>query len=120
MTTTPTPTPVRPISRMSSRGKAVALLGLMAFFTFAALAHVWVRLQIVRLGYGISRETDQEKDLQQALRKLEVERALLRNPERLERLAREKLSLRLPDPSVIQSLKPRTPAAGGRTPARRN
>ena len=120
MTPTPTPTAGRPRTRMSSRGKAVALLGLMAFFTCAALAHVWVRLQIVRLGYGISRETEQEKALQQAHRKLEVERALLRNPERLERLAREKLSLTLPDPGVIQSLKLRPAAAAGRTPARRN
>ena len=120
MTPTPPPTAGRPSTRMSSRGKAVALLGLMAFFIFAALAHVWVRLQIVRLGYGISRETEKEKDLQQAHRKLEVERALLRNPERLERLAREKLSLTLPDPSVIQSLKPRSASPAGPGPTRRN
>jgi cell division protein FtsL len=114
------PATVRSASRLSSRGKAFALLGLMAFFTFAALAHVWVRLQIVRLGYGISRETEKEKDLQQAHRKLEVERALLRNPERLERLAREKLALTLPDPGVIQSLRPLAPGKGGRASARKN
>jgi cell division protein FtsL len=104
-------------ARLSARGKVIALLALTTFFTSAAMAHVWVRLQIVRLGYGISRETDREKDLQQNHRKLEVERALLRNPERLERLAREKLTLTLPDPGVIQSLKLR-PAAERR--GRRN
>ena len=117
MTTPTTPVAPRPATRLSSRGKAMALVGLMGFFTFAALAHVWVRLQIVRIGYDISRETEKEKDLQQAHRKLEVERALLRNPERLERLAREKLSLRLPDPGAIQSLRP-LPGVG-RAPAGR-
>ena len=100
--------------------KAVAMLFIAAFFTIAALAHVWVRLQVVRLGYSISRQSEREKKLQQVHRKLQVERALLRNPERLERLARERLNLTMPDPKVIQALSQRSvtkrrkrPAAGG-------
>jgi cell division protein FtsL len=85
-------------------GKVVAVLLLTTFFTVAALAHVWVRLQVVRLGYEISRQTDREARLQQLHRKLQVERALLRNPERLERLGRERLRLTMPDPAVIRAL----------------
>jgi cell division protein FtsL len=70
----------------------------------AALAHVWVRLQVVRLGYQISMETEKEKELLQRHRKLQVEKALLRSPERLERLASEKLRLTMPDPKVIHDL----------------
>jgi cell division protein FtsL len=91
----------------SQRRRAAALLAVTVFFTAAALAHVWVRLQVVRLGYQISRETEREKRLQQVHRKLQVERALLRSPERLERLARERLRLTMPDPGIIQRLKAR-------------
>ncbi len=91
----------------SLRARALALFAVTLFFTSAALAHVWVRLQVVRLGYQISQETDREKRLQQVHRKLQVERALLRSPERLERLARERLNLTMPDPGTIQRLKAR-------------
>ena len=90
----------------SPRARALALFAVTVFFTTAALAHVWVRLQVVRLGYQISTETEREKRLQQLHRKLQVERALLRSPERLERLARERLNLTMPDPRTIQRLKP--------------
>lgn len=86
------------------RGRILALMLLTAFFTVAALAHVWVRLQVVRLGYQISVETEKEKELLQRHRKLQVEMALLRSPERLERLASEKLRLTMPDPQVIHDL----------------
>lgn len=98
MTATPRP-------QRSPRARALALFAVTVFFTSAALAHVWVRLQVVRLGYQISHETEREKRLQQVHRKLQVERALLRSPERLERLARERLNLTLPDPGTIQRLK---------------
>lgn len=100
--------------RAPLRGRILALLLLTAFFTVAALAHVWVRLQVVRLGYQISLETDKEKELLQRHRKLQVEMALLRSPERLERLASEKLRLTMPDPKVIHDL------GQGRSPASRS
>jgi len=90
--------------RRSPRARALALFAVTVFFTTAALAHVWVRLQVVRLGYQISNETEREKRLQQVHRKLQVERALLRSPERLERFARDRLNLTMPDPGTIQRL----------------
>ncbi len=103
--------------RRSPRAGALAIFAVTAFFTTAALAHVWVRLQVVRLGYEISRETDREKWLLQVHRKLEVERALLRNPARLERLARDRLNLTMPDPEMIQRLVAR-PKGSARGPGR--
>jgi cell division protein FtsL len=96
--------PVRDGGGPSRTSKVVAILVLTSFFTMAALAHVWVRLQVVRLGYEISRQTEREARLQQLHRKLQVERALLRNPERLQRLGRERLRLTMPDPSAIRAL----------------
>jgi cell division protein FtsL len=116
--TTRAATPSAP-AHLGTQGKVIGLLALVAFFTVAALAHVWVRLQVVRLGYAISRETEQEKELQQLHRKLEVERAMLRNPERLERLAREKLSLTMPDPGQIQPLVPAKSTSRPRADRRR-
>ena len=105
---------VQPVQRAAGGigRRAIALLFVTVFFTTAALAHVWVRLQVVRLGYRISQETEREKRLQQAHRKLQVERALLRNPERLERLARERLNLTTPAPGSIHVLKTRRPRRG--------
>ena len=80
-------------ARSPRRGAVVGLLLVTGFFTAAALAHVWVRLQIVRVGYRISEETSREARLLQLHRKLEVERALLRNPTRLEREAKARLHL---------------------------
>jgi len=103
-----------PPRRPRSTGKVIAVMLLTAFFTTAALAHVWVRLQVVRLGYSISQATERETKLQQMHRKLEVERALLRNPERLQRLARERLHLSMPDPAAIQTVDGRRSARARR------
>lgn len=109
--------------RFSTRGAVLALLLVTGFFTTAALAHVWVRLQIVRLGYQISRETTRETRLQQLHRKLEVERALLRSPTRLEQEAKARFHLEMPDPGHIFTLpahaSKRRPSWRGRPSRRR-
>ena len=44
-----------------------------AVLTFAALAHVWVRLQMLAVGYDISRETKWRHDLGEQNQRLTLE-----------------------------------------------
>ena len=58
-----------------------------------ALAHVWVRLQVVQLGYVLSTTSKLQNQLEQENRELRVELATLTSPERLEAMARKRLGL---------------------------
>ena len=75
-------------------GLALCLVGL-------ALFHVWVRLQVVRLGYVLSTTSKLQEQLEQENRELKVELATLTSPERLEEMARVRLGLREPEKNQV-------------------
>jgi cell division protein FtsL len=79
-----------------------------AVVTFAALAHVWVRLQMLSVGYDISRETRWRHDLGEMNQKLTLELRTRMDLAVIERNAREQLKMTPPDPRAIRvvSLKP--------------
>ena len=62
-----------------------------------ALLHVWVRLQVLQLGYVLSTTTKLQGHLEQENRELKLELATLTSPERLQELARIRLGLREPE-----------------------
>jgi cell division protein FtsL len=64
-------------------------LGLVAM----ALLHVWLRLQVVHLGYVLSTRSKLENQLEQENRELKVELATLTSPARLEAMARARLGM---------------------------
>jgi cell division protein FtsL len=72
----------------------------------ASLAYVSLRLGVIHTGYAIAEQSGERRALEEENRKLRVEEALLRNPERIERLAREKLGMVRPDPQRIRVVKP--------------
>ena len=83
----------------ASRGKApffstiVLGLGLVAL----ALLHVWLRLQVVHLGYVLSTTSKLQSQLEQENRQLKVELATLTSPDRLEPMARGRLGMVEPE-----------------------
>jgi len=78
------------------------LLGLIALIgTSAAIAQVWTHLRAFELGYKISKATVQRNKLRQINRRLRVEAALLKSPERLARVAAE-LKLAPPEPEQVR------------------
>ena len=80
----------------------------------AALAHTWVRLRALDLGYAIAAETHRLEDLKQAERRLRVEVSFLKRPARIEQEA-QRLGLRAPDPGEIRRVRlPAGAQAGGR------
>jgi cell division protein FtsL len=72
--------------------------------TAAALAHVWVHLQVIAVGYDISRETKVRHDLMEANQRLSLELRTRMDLALIERTAREQLKMVPPDPRAIRVL----------------
>lgn len=73
---------------------ALALVGV-------ALAHVWLRLQVVQMGYVLSTTSKLQNQLEQEQRELKVELATLMSPDRLEAMARRRLGLAPPEKGQV-------------------
>lgn len=69
-----------------------------------ALAHVYVRLQVITTGYAVARETRLRDELKDQNQKLRLELAMRRDPSVIERRARQELHMQPPDPSAIRVL----------------
>jgi cell division protein FtsL len=77
----------------------VALLGLT--LVGVALFHVWLRLQVVHMGYVLSTTSKLQNQLEQEQRELQVELATLMSPDRLEAMARKRLGLAAPEKGQV-------------------
>jgi cell division protein FtsL len=65
------------------------------------LAHVWLRLQVVQMGYVLSTQSKLQGKLEQEQRELKVELATLMSPDRLEAMARRRLGLAPPEKGQV-------------------
>jgi cell division protein FtsL len=72
-------------------------LGLVAM----ALLHVWLRLQVVHMGYVLSTTSKLQNQLEQEHQELKVELAAMTSPERLEAMARKRLDLIVPEKGQV-------------------
>jgi cell division protein FtsL len=114
-----------PFSRVSAGGSSVSqvLLHLLpAVFLFALFAgvgvlHVTSRVLVVDMGYRLSKAEAEERALTRENDRLKLELATLKNPARLEKLAREKLGMVMPSGPVVIAL-PRAGSRPGRVEAR--
>jgi cell division protein FtsL len=88
------------------------LAGFIAVVTVAS-AQVSLRYRTIRAGYDIAERMEEVAALEQENRKLRLEQSFLRSPERIERLARDKLGLVRPDPERIRVVR-----VGGKALAR--
>lgn len=66
-----------------------------------ALLHVWLRLQVVHMGYVLSTTSKLQNQLEQENRELKVELATLTSPDRLEAMSRQRLGLRPPEKGQV-------------------
>ncbi|WP_375767069.1 cell division protein FtsL [Archangium gephyra] len=102
----------KPVSRGSGSGVSVGevLLHLLpAVFLFALFAavgfiHVTSRVLVVDMGYRLSKAEAEERALIRENDRLKLELATLKNPARLEKLAREKLGMSMPAGSLVIAL----------------
>jgi cell division protein FtsL len=70
----------------------------------AALAHVWVHLQVLAVGYEISRETRVRHELRELNQRLSLELRTRMDLALVERAARDQLKMVPPDPRAIRVL----------------
>ena len=63
----------------------------------AFVAHLSLRLETVRLGYDVGQARREERRLIEERRLLSIEAATLRDPERVETIARGSLGMEIPD-----------------------
>jgi len=82
----------------------------LALWTAAVLAtavsfvvHLTLRFETVRLGYQVSEARKIQRELLDSKRLLSLEAATLRQPDRIESIARGVLGMAVPEPSQIVS-----------------
>ncbi len=90
-------------SHRISRRRRHTLLTLLLFLGLVAftLLYVWLRLQVVHMGYVLSTTTKLQNRLEQENRELKVELATLTSPTRLEAMARKRLGLVPPEKGQV-------------------
>ncbi len=71
----------------------------LAMLSGVCLLHVNARIEVVRIGYSLSRQAAKNRKLLAQRRKLALEVATLKSPRRLRRLAMDKLGMTEPSPS---------------------
>lgn len=89
--------------RASKRRHPIVVIlwvGLMVFLLAELLVYTWCRVQYVRTGYEINEATKERQRLMELHRKLQVEGARLRSPERVMRIAQQR-GLVMPDSNQV-------------------
>jgi cell division protein FtsL len=89
-------TQARPTKGSSTKPCVPAIAALLLWFLFCGFGYVWCRLQVVSLGYSLSKAHRVQSQLLNDNKKLHLELARLRAPERLERIAIHKFGLNHP------------------------
>jgi cell division protein FtsL len=70
----------------------------------AVFVTVWRRVAFIDIGYEIRNLESEESRLLHMQKEMEIEKAMLSSPERIERFARSRLGLRSPEPGQVRNL----------------
>lgn len=77
------------------------IIVLLSIVMIMALLFVWTRIQVIQVGYEVSRQRKEVSDLIEQKHILEAEVAELKSPARLEQIAREQFGMRSPQGDEI-------------------
>lgn len=83
------------------RPNLVPVLAFISLLLVVSLFFVWSRVQVTSLEYEMSQLESTLRSLRQDATNLSLEAASLRSPERIERVARKELNLRLPSSEQV-------------------
>lgn len=100
------------MNRRRTRRVAVLMAGITALLLLFGIRHVTHRREVVRLGYQLSAATAELRRMQEDNRRLRLEKSVLTNPDRIERLA-EGLGLVKPEPDQIRIIRSDVVVAAG-------
>ena len=77
------------------------LMVCMILFTVVSVFHVWSRFKLIDLNLQISETSLQLKEAEQEQKRLKLEIASLRNPARIEAIAKGELGMALPNEQQV-------------------
>jgi cell division protein FtsL len=83
------------------RPNLIPVLGFISLLLMVSLFFVWSRVQVTSLEYEMSQLESKLRGLRQEASNLSLEAASLRDPQRIERVARKELNLRLPSSEQV-------------------
>jgi cell division protein FtsL len=95
--------PSRPKGALLPSGLKYAVL-LGGLLLVGVIFYVWLQVQIVNLSYDISRAQTQRKELVEINKKLRIQLANLKAPDRIEQIALNQLGLRPPQRGQLEIL----------------
>lgn len=81
-----------------NRAMLIPLIGGIAILVTLSIFFVWARQQVLNLEYDIAGLESSIRAARQETTKLDLEATMLRQPSRIEQLAREEFNLVMPDP----------------------
>lgn len=88
--------PVAPKSAAVRRRYIGHVATLLVMAIVLSLLFVWIRIQVIQLGYEVSRIRKETTDLREQKSRLEAEVETLKSPTRIETIAADKFGMRLP------------------------
>jgi cell division protein FtsL len=105
---------VEPVVRpdLGNRRGAGVWAFLLALVTAGALAHVAVRMHSIQLAYDLGRERKTNTELEERRRRLNIEIGMLKAPDRIIAIARDKLDMGPPGTDALVRLQPGAPLGG--------
>jgi cell division protein FtsL len=82
----------------------IVITALAAIFLFGLFAYGWQHYQWIQYGYRIEEAQKQKEQLSEIGRRLRLERATLRSPQRIDAIARGELGMIVPAPGQLVTL----------------
>jgi cell division protein FtsL len=95
----------KPVKEKIPHGPMKYLVILLAFFIPEVLVFIWLHVQTVNLSYDIAAAQKQKGELMEISKKLRIQLANMKSPERIEGIALTQLGLRVPEKGQIEILK---------------
>lgn len=80
----------------------IRVLYLVGFIAALSLIYIWSRVQIVRYGYEINDLKIEQRLLAEENRQIQLELSTLKSPQRIERIAKDKLHMTTPGVDQIK------------------
>lgn len=82
-------------------GLRVAMV-VVVIVTLLGLCHVWLHLRVIHLAYALAQDTRALEQAEETSRRLRAEIAYLKSPERIEKIAHERLGLAPTEPTALR------------------
>ena len=90
------------VKNKKTRPKPIGIWAIIAILLISELfMYTWCRIQCVKTGYEISKESDKNLKLSTLQNNLKIEIARLKSPHRIAKIATEQLGLIMPAPGQM-------------------